>query len=305
MMNATQNSSHMPVPKGEFELALECIDKLISSKINYDREVNGAEQRCVPLETSIDILQESILSSMHSEINGTVLPIHETDYKQQFVKFDTPMKREIQVEPGNLDDYLTSKDDANSESESFASSSDSSDDDDEDDVIDFAALDRARKLREEVRNKASELNAIKNSKMAILLENFMNELNKWNKIEINQSNEQHNRSGDDIDAKVSEHKIEKMRKSLDHLQRTLKTVGSDLPNELESLQQTAETILHYFERNEKGREVVHRVERAILSRVDVNVGKSEEKNAFELTPSRNTKQMDAEQRFALFVSQTD
>jgi hypothetical protein len=350
-----QNSSHqMPVPKNELDIALSCIRKTISNSIhNGEEEEAAAAAAELPQQNHSDsrkLLQREMIASLTSAITNCVVAIDDQDYIQQYVKYDTPMKRDIQkafeIDNSNDDDISLDDDCYDSGSSCSEDSEDSDSDDDE--YLDTAALQRAKELRELVRKKAAEIRAIKETKLTVLMEEVKKEIDEWKKMhdvrQLRGKGEKENGDcsggGDDDDdhdnvEMLDENgfiyqRLQSMNISLSNLKSTLQTIDVELPDKLESLQNTTETVCNYIKKiehdhqaklsnnNDDGGEEANnnglsRVERAILSRVDTNKLSSfpneSRGNENDTTKYNNKKsklrEMDAEQRFALFVSQTD
>lgn len=112
-------------------------------------------------------------------------------------------------------------------------------------------------------------------------------------------------------------RLQHMRTSLSELESTLQSIDLELPDKLESLQESIGTIQHYItkkenESNEGGTSSLSRTERAILSRVDTNI-RTKSSNKEDINEDMENvaiitsklAEMDAEQRFAMFVSHVD
>ena len=247
--------------------------------------------------------------------------MEEQKYNKKFIKYDTPMKRSI--EKAEIDEDEMSLDDDDdidsiSDDDSYTSM-DESESEDEEDLLDKAALQRAKKLRELVRQKAADTKAIKDAKISKLLKHVMTELNEWNRINDEQAQLFRNQNGSKSDqgdqTKTFDdtyQRLEKMKTSLSKLTSTLKVVDVELPENMESLQQTSDTILHYIKKIENQKNKgggLSRVEEAIYSRIGrkskYSTGESSDGiDGFGSWTSKLS-EMDAEQRFALFVSQVD
>ena len=247
-------SNRIPVPRGELDLALKCIDETVSNRIeNYaPRELQQQEQEPIEkeqisegkktsiesesesdsdsLQKSLSLLKTQILTSLHSTIENSVVPMEEQKYNKKFIKYDTPMKRSI--EKAEIDEDEMSLDDDDdidsiSDDDSYTSM-DESESEDEEDLLDKAALQRAKKLRELVRQKAADTKAIKDAKISKLLKHVMTELNEWNRINDEQAQLFRNQNGSKSDqgdqTKTFDdtyQRLEKMKTSLSKLTSTL------------------------------------------------------------------------------------
>ena len=114
-MSNVKHINRVPVPKPELDLAIECIRNSISKMIdNYkikhgigSKKSNGNstssmkhghenDKEEVIISESLSTLKEQIASSLITSIEKTVEPYDESEFKQRFIKFDTPMKQNIQ-----------------------------------------------------------------------------------------------------------------------------------------------------------------------------------------------------------------
>ena len=205
---AENNSNRIPVPRDELDLALNCIDETVSNRIEkyidvpreqrkeelpqIEKEKNlslyaASESDSDSLEKSLSLLKSQILTSLHSAIEHSVVPMDEREYNKTFIKYDTPMKKCIEKAEIDEDEMSLDEDDNSNSDYDSATSMDESESEDEEDLIDKAALKRAKELRELVRKKAADTRAIQDAKISKLLKHIMTELNEWNKIDDEQS----------------------------------------------------------------------------------------------------------------------
>ena len=317
-------TNRLPVPKPKIDLCLSSIYETVSSKIDNfenDEEREGIIERkesTDELSDSLSLLEQEILSYIDSTIKNTVVAVAEEEYNRKFTKYDTPMKRDIlragDEDGMSLDDY---DDDSNSSSSiDDSESEEEEEEEEEEDLIDKAALQRARELREQVRKKAAEIKAIKDYKIATVLQYVTSQLDEWKRLNIDQSlNEKLGSNSDDgntVKSNKTHQRLQHMKSSLSKLEYSLQSIDVELPDKLESLQQTIETIQHHLQKQTKQKsndKHLSRTERAILSRVDTNKNKSSQRSISKMEEldsiASKLNDMDAEQRFASFVTQVD
>ena len=311
-----------PVSKFELDQAVKVIDEATAKE--FSKYSNNSNVDSNNLSVTLSALQQEIVSSLKSAMEQTLVAVDDKDYKQKFIKFDTPMKREIAKSEKEQDDISLEDDECDSEDENIADDENFDSESDDEDFLDTIALKRAQELRELVRNKAAETMAVKNDKLLFLMQKIASELNEWKRLHDECSIQDDAGQVDDVSDKNNQihQRIDNMKSCLTHLSSTLETIDGELPDKLESLQQTTETILRYIKKAEAEREKLDvdgesqneqhdhnsgfsRVERAILSRIDVNQRKQSGENGNEAGAFGDFKNIDAEKRFALFVSQSD
>ncbi len=341
------NNRGVPVPKPELDLAIDCIRTSIKDMIEsykskhsiggnsntvHRNNKNESEDRI--LSESLSTLKGQISSSLITSVKNAVVPLEENEFKQRFIKFDTPVKQSIQRVTQNVDEMSCSSscgssDDSNCSqrqdnylTEEEKHEEDEEDEEDDEDLIDQGALQRAKELRSLVREKAMEVQRKKETKISMLFEFIGKQLHEWENTQMINDGLS-STDGDSVDynitlrSKQSQERLQQMSASLSNLESTLQSMEIKLPDTLESIQQSIDTIQRYIDKNEQkaqGGNVSNHIERAILSRLDVNKSQQEQqtmKNDDRNNTSNGDKvdimsqfsNLDAEQRFSLFVSQ--
>ena len=331
--------NRVPVPKPELDVAIQCIHDSISNYIdNYKRKHNittASDNNDQELSNSLSTLKEEISTSLISSIESVVTPFNENEFRKRYIKFDTPMKEKIsKLKHLNVDEMSCSSSSDDDDGEDGGEDRYLvEEEDDEEDFVDQVALQRAKELRALVRKKAMDVQQKKESKLSTILDFISKQLYEWEimsndscsdgsddrdgdrSMNENQMDEGDSNTSNQIKTE-NQKRLQQMSTSLSNLEATLQSMEGSLPDTLESIQQSIDTIQHYITKKEKesmnGPGVSNHIERAILSRIDANKVQSTQKQQHLQGAVKNNgnidimsrfKEMDAEQRFSLFVSQ--
>ena len=234
-------------------------------------------------------------NSIIDSINRAVQPLDQTIFEENLVYGSTPMKKKIQqADDDELSVSTCSSVEEDDDGESLSSDSDL----DEEDLIDEQVLKRAHEYRFKIRQASEKLRATRDAKLDQSLEQIQKQLERL--MEMDASLEEGMSSGGDGNGYLLV-ELGSMEESLLKLKTRLESIDSELPDKLQSVKDTIESVSHSLNQKKNGN--LSRTERAIRSRVGsiirkrpAGVGDSDS------SPSIEGTEMDAGKRFAMFVS---
>jgi hypothetical protein len=302
----TSSKISLPVPKDEYDAAVKSILQTLQSQSEITNKI------------SLNTLQHltSLLSSSFEKIdNFTLEPMDYNLYKKEFIKYDTPMKKKIGIVFSNTTDIdMTHQDD---EDDDFSCSDSSSDDDDDDssvdtileeeDLIDEEVWQRARVLRQQVRDAAHNT-AVARAEQLHRLQAIVDSMTEeYKKIDEQAVEEMTSALSIPIEEEGNSVKLENMKSSLANLKRLLDIMDVDLPNRLEDLKDNVEQAENAL-RMHRGEKVLSATEKAIQTKMGgglnafVKGGVESEEQTFNEENEINGVKKSAESRFAAFIS---
>lgn len=302
----TSSKISLPVPKDEYDAAVRSILHTLQSQSEITNKI------------SFNTLQHltSLLSSSFEKIdNFTLEPMDYNLYKKEFIKYDTPMKEKIGIFSSNTTDTDTTT----MEEMDFSCSESSSDDDDDDDssvdtileeedLIDEEVWQRARVLRQQVRDAAHNT-AVARAEQLHRLQAIMDSMTDQCKKIDEQAVKQMTTSALSIPIEEEEGnsvKLENMKSSLANLKRLLDIMDVDLPNRLEDLKDNVEQAENALQVH-RGEKVLSATEKAIQTKMGGGLkaftgGVESEEQTFNEENEINGVKKSAESRFAAFIS---
>jgi len=279
---------------------------------------------------STRVIFDQLQSSVVNELRKLVKPVSWEEYEKVSIKFDTPMRQKLQ----RLDDVNTEDDDLWSRSSSDTEEEDHNlitvgrheisdkeqrlpvaddEDDDEEDLLDLDAVSRVLELRNQVREAAERTRTTRSKQIDRLVSFITKEVESWTEIPpkeekesiIPEKQEGEEQSLTDKDERLRDNRkqleyLDTMKSSLTNLSETLNKIDLELPEQLELLSDTLDTIDHSLKQKEEG-VISSGTEKAILSRVGTknNISRMKEN---EENLDKNGIALDPEQRFASFMA---
>lgn len=303
----TSSKVPLPVPKDEYDAALKSIIDTLHSQSEITSKISPNNLQHIT----------SLLSSSFEKIdNFTLLPMDYNLYKKEFIKYDTPMKEKIGVlsSPANTTDNTEDDDDDFSCSDDSSSSDDDSSVDtilEEEDLIDEEVWQRARVLRQQVREAACNTSTARTEQLQ-RLQTIVDSVTEQYKDIDEEAIEQMTSvlsipNGEGEEGGGGTVKLENMKSSLSNLQVLLNAMDVDLPNRLEDLKDNVEQAENALQVH-RGEKTLSATEKAIQTKMGgglksiIKGGMETEEQTFNEENEINGVKKSAESRFAAFIS---
>lgn len=188
---------------------------------------------------------------------------------------------------------------------------------DEEDLLDLDAVSRVQDLRNQVRKSAEHTCSIQAIQMKRLDLFLGKEVQSWKTIIPEECKEDQQQKGinnamlekgdEEFMGGKNMDRLDIMQSSITRLLQTLKKLEGKLPEQLNLLSETLDTLDHSLKRKERqeggGGAILSGTERAIISRVDTKRRKTKMEEKEEIENSKNQRiGLEPEQRFALFMA---
>jgi hypothetical protein len=300
----TSSKIPLPVPKDEYDAAVKSIIHTLQSQSEITSKISP---------NNLQHLTSLLSSSFEKIDNFTLQPMDYNLYKKEYIKYDTPMKEKIGVFSSSTN-TIDSAEETNQDDDDF-SSSDSSDDDssvdtilEEEDLIDEEVWQRARVLRQQVREAAHNTSAARAEqlhRLQTIVDSVTEEYKNIDDKAVEQMTSLLSiNSGEDEGSTL---KLENMISSLSKLKELLTVMDVDLPNRFEDLKdnvEQAENALQLY----RGEKVLSATEKAIQTKMGGGLksimkgGIESEEETFNEENEINGVKKSAESRFAAFIS---
>lgn len=298
----SSSKTSLPVPRDEFEAALNSFRSTLQQHAETHR--NGIS----PLH--LQNLTSLLLASFENIDNFTLEPMDYNLYKKQFIKYDTPMKEKLGV---CIPTFTTSEEEELDDDE--YSTSDTGDDSsvdtilEEEDLIDEEVWQRARLLRQQVRD-AARSTAEARAEQLKRLDGIVNRLTECSNRIDEQLVEQllKDVKSSEAEDNLSTVVLEPLKFSLVTLKGLLNAMDIDLPNRFEDLKenvQQAENIL----KEHRGETVLPATEKALQMKMGGGmkslvkvVGDASNDESLDQENEINGVKKSVESRFASFIS---
>jgi hypothetical protein len=230
------------------------------------------------LKEKRDLLHH-IESIVMTSIEQVVQPIEYQDYEQH-IKYNTPLRKKMRGEDDNDEnenDSISStsscSDSDNDDNSVGQSLSDSDNEIEEEDLIDPIALKKVKELRNQVRETAQRIQTIRDEKLQTVVNQVLVEMQRYKDLDIEEEERLllHRQEQDERNQK-SPISLDKMDSALKILLGTLTRMDVELPDKMESIQTTIETIETALSKKTTttpgGTKSLSRTERAIQERFE-------------------------------------
>lgn len=303
----TSSKIPLPVPKDEYDAAVKSIIHTLQSQSEITSKISP---------NNLQHLTSLLSSSFEKIDNFTLQPMDYNLYKKEYIKYDTPMKEKIGVFSSSTN-TTDGTEETNQDDDDF-SCSDSSDSDDgssvdtileEEDLIDEEVWQRARVLRQQVREAAhntSEARAEQLHRLQTIVDSVTEEYKNIDEKAVEQltSALSINSGGGEEGSTL---KLENMISSLSKLKDLLTVMDVDLPNRFEDLKDNVEQAENALKVH-RGEKVLSGTEKAIQTKMGGGLksimkgGIESEEETFNEENEINGVKKSAESRFAAFIS---
>jgi hypothetical protein len=305
----TSSKIPLPVPKDEYDAALKSIIDTLHSQSEITSKISP---------NNLQHLTSLLSSSFEKIDNFTLQPMDYNLYKKEFIKYDTPMKEKIGVlsSPANNTDNTEDDDDFSCSDDSSNSDDDSSVDTilEEEDLIDEEVWQRARVLRQQVREAAcntSTARAEQLHRLQTIVDSVTEQYKNIDEEAIEQMTSAlsipNGEEEEEEEGLSSTVKLENMKSSLSNLQILLNAMDVDLPNRLEDLKDNVEQAENALQVH-RGEKTLSATEKAIQTKMGsglksiIKGGMESEEQTFNEENEINGVKKSAESRFAAFIS---
>lgn len=313
---------------------------------NNDIEVDsGSDNVDSNRREKMRVLLNQLQLSVMDQLRVLVKPVTWKEYDDSFIQFDTPLRRKLpRRRTEEVEDFVSSSSSSCSSSSSSSEEEEEvflgsmkihkgslndrnrsspaveivgdEEEDDEEDLLDLDAVSRVQNLRNQVRKSAEHTCSIRSKHMERLDSFIKKEVQSWQTIVSEECKEDQQQKLEDTVANGREEvgiggtdvdSVGTMQSSIISLLKTIRALDVKLPEQLELLSETLETLdfsIKPKKRTEGGEGVIlSGTERAIISRVDtkrrkLNLEEKEDKITFD----HKRIVLKPEQRFALFIA---